>query len=261
MKHIDIHSHLAWDLDDGISSIEECRKLLEKAKKEQIHEIIATPHLVCGKHTCEDIAFFRKRIEELNALAAKFGIKIHAGSELFINDMLFNQLQNHALLPIENTRYILCEFDVRMKYDLEYELIYDCLYELVLAGYIPVLAHIERYFKHDINITAIKSLVDIGCVIQVNTSSILYPKNTTVKRNITKLLNHDLVHVIATDSHNHTGKRCPNMKECFEVLSKKYNPNQLQILFYKNPLAIISDQKILTTQFKKTKFSVWRLFK
>lgn len=261
MKHVDIHSHLAWDLDDGISSVEECKKLLEKAAREHICEIVATPHLVCGKHTCEDIAFFRARIHDLKTLASEFGIKVHAGSELFINDMLFSQLQGRALLPIENTRYILCEFDVRMKYDQDYESIYDCLYELIHAGYIPVLAHTERYFKEDIHIPAIKSFVDIGCVIQVNTSSILYPKNRTVKRNIKKLFNHNLVHVIATDSHHYTGKRCPNMEECFEVLSKKYDADELKILFYKNPLAILSDQKILTTQFKRSKFSVWRLFK
>ena len=155
MKHIDIHSHLAWDLDDGIPSIESCKKLLIEAQKDQITKIVATPHFVCGKHNENDIEVYQKRINELKEVASEFSIEIYQGSELFMNDLLFQYIQKKLIVPFANTHYVLCEFDVRKCYDDDYDLIYDALYELVIAGYTPILAHVERYFDKKIDISKV----------------------------------------------------------------------------------------------------------
>lgn len=260
MKYIDIHSHLAWDLDDGIETLEDCQKLLSQASKDHIIGIVATPHFVCGKHTKEDFEQFEARINELKALAKEFSIEVFRGSELFINDLLFQQIETRSIVPIENTNYVLCEFNVRRSYDEDCDLIYDALYELILAGYKPILAHVERYFDERIDLSFIQTLVDIGCVLQVNTSSILHPSNSVVKKNVTDLLDNNLIHVIATDSHRHTGRRSPNMNEAFSYLSKNYDSSDLKLLFYQNPLAIVSNQPVSVTQFKKRKFGIRRFF-
>lgn len=261
MKHVDIHSHLTWDLDDGISSVENCQKLLSEAQKDSITKIVATPHFVCGTHNKESIVFFKKRVDELKELAKDYSIDVYLGSELFINDLLFPQLQEGILIPIENTNYILCEFDVRKRYDHDYDAIYDIIYEFVISGYTPILAHIERYFEDQIDLTAIQELVNLGCLMQINTSSILYPSNKTMKKNIDILLKNNLVHVIATDSHSYKGKRSPNMSETFLYLSNFFDTSNLELLFYHNPLAIISNEQVLTTNFQKRKRGIRRLFK
>lgn len=261
MKHIDIHSHLAWDLDDGIPSLESCQKLLLQASKDHITKIVATPHFVCGKHSHADIHSFTRRIYELKEVAKEYGIEIYVGSELFINDMLFQQIRNKELLPIENTNYILCEFDVRKQYDDSYDMIYDFIYELVVAGYTPILAHVERYFDKKIDLEAIRELVDLGCLIQVNTSSILNPNDQIMKKNIFSLIENNLVHVVATDSHNYKGRRSPNMSEAFSYLSDHFDSSNLERLFYENPYAIISNEQVLATNFKPHKRGLRRLFR
>lgn len=260
MKHIDIHSHLAWDLDDGIPSIENCKKLLIEAQKDQITKIVATPHFVCGKHNEADIETYKKRIDELKEVAREFSIEIYQGSELFMNDLFFQYIQKKIIIPFENTRYVLCEFDVRKCYDDDYDFIYDALYELVIAGYTPILAHVERYFDKKIDISAIQNLIEIGCVIQVNTSSILNPRDNVMKKNVTTLLEHNLIHVVATDSHNYKGRRSPNMSDTFSYLSKTYDVSNLELLFYRNPLAIISNEEVSTTQFTKRRQGIRRFF-
>ena len=50
MAFIDIHGHYAWDIDDGMPSLEDAKKALEKAKNNRISAIVATPHVVSGKH-------------------------------------------------------------------------------------------------------------------------------------------------------------------------------------------------------------------
>lgn len=261
MNYIDTHCHLAWDLDDGIDTIENCHKLLAAAQKDHIDKIVATPHFVCGEHNDHDIQIFQHRITQLKELAKSYHIEIYPGSELRINDLLFQHIQNKQIIPIADTNYILCEFTLRKKYDEEYDLITETLYELVIAGYTPILAHVERYFHEKIDISAIQDIVDMGCLIQVNTSSILNPRNNTIKNNIYDLLNHNLVHVIATDSHSYQGKRSPNMTETFSFLSKFYDKPNLNLLFYDNPFAIISNNKTKTTHFKKKRASIWRIFK
>lgn len=261
MKHIDIHSHLAWDLDDGIPSIESCKKLLIEAQKDQITKIVATPHFVCGKHKESDIEVYKKRIDELKEISKDYSIEIYQGSELFINDLFFQYIQERIIIPFENTRYVLCEFDVRKCYDDDYDYIYDALYELVVAGYTPILAHVERYFDKKIDICAIQNLIEIGCVIQVNTSSILNPRDSVMKKNIAALLEHNLIHVIATDSHNYKGKRSPNMSDTLTHLSNTYDVSNLEILFYHNPLAIISNEQVSATQFIKRRHGIRRFFK
>lgn len=45
-KYIDLHSHIAWGIDDGMPSIENAIRSLESAKKDGIVGICSTPHFI-----------------------------------------------------------------------------------------------------------------------------------------------------------------------------------------------------------------------
>ena len=45
MAFIDIHSHYAWNVDDGIETREDAQAALKKAQIQNITKIVATPHL------------------------------------------------------------------------------------------------------------------------------------------------------------------------------------------------------------------------
>ena len=60
MAFIDIHGHYAWDIDDGMPSLEDAKKALEKAKNNRISTIVATPHVVSGKHTLKDLEIIKE---------------------------------------------------------------------------------------------------------------------------------------------------------------------------------------------------------
>ena len=42
MGYVDIHGHYAWNIDDGIQSLQEAKKALNKARKQGISTIVAT---------------------------------------------------------------------------------------------------------------------------------------------------------------------------------------------------------------------------
>lgn len=251
MNFIDIHGHYAWNIDDGIPNYESAYKALSIAKSENIVAIVATPHIVPGQHSVDDIDNIKQRIEELKRLASKFDIEIYSGSELFLNHDCLKSIQNDLFIPIGNTNYLLVEFDVRKQLGNSDE-VEDYLYEIDIKGYIPIIAHVERYFRDKIDLNRIRSLINEGYVIQVNATSFLGVHGKTIKDNAYTLLNNGLIHVIATDTHSCENKRIPCLKQVFHLLSKDYDYQTLKTLLHDNPSQIINNQPIENIQGKRS---------
>ena len=102
-------------------------------------------------------------------------------------------------------------------------------------GYIPIIAHVDRYtiFKTN-SISVIKSLKEKDVLFQVNAESILGGNGFQTKRFTHKLLKEDLIDFIASDSHG-IDFRAPNLGNCLEYLQKKITKQQLENIFYENP--------------------------
>ena len=221
MAFIDIHGHYAWDIDDGMPSLEDAKKALEKAKNNRISTIVATPHVVSGKHTLKDLEIIKDRIHDLKELAKVYNIEVLEGCELFLNHDYLEALEQNIFIPIENTHYLLVEFDVRKELGNENE-VEDRLYEIQYKGYTPVIAHVERYFKDSFDIERIQDFIDNGYLIQVNATSFLGYHGKHAQKFAYQLLNQGLLHVIATDTHRCDGHRSPCLQEVFDLLVKKY---------------------------------------
>lgn len=261
MNFIDIHGHYAWDVDDGMPTIEETKKALSKASKQGISEIIATPHMCCGQNDLNDKTHIIKRIDELKLLSYRYNIKIHLGCELMLNSHIKDTIQNDLFIPLASSRYILCEDNVRKANNDFLEFFDIHAKELIYQGYIPVIAHVERYFHGDIDLDYVRYLIELGCIIQVNTTSILGQGHPQHHLNAMKLLDNQLVHIIASDSHRAEGMRIPNMLECYEYLLKKgYLDLYMNLLMYENPKRIIQNRNILNPHFKKPQSFFKKIF-
>lgn len=219
MSFIDIHGHYAWNIDDGMPSYEDARKALELARENRISAIVATPHVTPGVHTKDDIHDFIQRIDDLRMLATEYNIDILDGCELFLNHDYQKDLDQNLFIPIENTQYVLVEFDVRKEIGNEQE-IEERLYDVQFKGYTPIIAHVERYFKNGLDIERVNGFIESGCIIQVNASSFLGYHGKQAKKIAFQLLDEGLIHVIATDTHRATGSRKPCLNKIFYLLEK-----------------------------------------
>ena len=258
MQYIDIHGHYAWGIDDGMPNKDDARKALELAKQQGVDTIVATPHVVPGQHQEKDLLDLKERIKDLKELALSYGIEILEGCELFLNYECIDALDSKIYIPIENTHYLLCEFDVRKQLGRENE-VEDFLYEIEMQKLVPVIAHVERYFKDGIDLERVKEFVESGYVIQVNASSLLGVHGKKVMANAYALIDNGLAHVVASDTHRCDGQRCPRFKETFDVLSKKYDYEVVRKLMYDNPLHIIENEDVEDIEVKKSFFK--KLFK
>ena len=77
-------------------------------------------------------------------------------------------------------------------------------FQLQIAGITPVLAHPERteLYRHEPQVY--QRLVDRGCLIQINASSLRGKYGGIISRIAADLIRRELVHIVASDAHNAT---------------------------------------------------------
>lgn len=260
MKFIDIHNHLAWDIDDGMESKEKAIIALKNAKQDGIEKIIATPHFIPGTHEIDDVEFMNKRIKELQDLAKEFQIDIYFGCEIFLNSEYLNMLDCNIFNTLAGSGYALCEFDVRkdMNKNDEAE---DIFYEFEVRNMIPVIAHVERFFPEGIDLNRVEDWVNKGYIIQINRTSLLGFHGETIKKNAWKLLKSGLAHVVASDAHQEKGNRICKLSDVYQEVAKEIGESNANILFYKNPLHLIKNEEIEDISIEKKKMSFFQLFR
>lgn len=231
---IDIHSHLLPGVDDGAVDWNEVRQMLNLAYEQGIHTIIATPHF-SGKQEIWRLRGLADQLAE-EALKISAEYRIFLGQELMYFDSLVDYLRRGDALTLADTRYVLVEFMP----DVTYKSLYQWVRKILMAGYFPVIAHVERYKslrKED----RIKELAATGCYLQMNYSSLdgtSFDSNTRWCRN--QLLNNQ-IHFLATDMH-HSNHRTPIIKKSLKWLERNLDSEQMSLITGRHAERLLANQ-------------------
>lgn len=242
---IDIHSHIIYGVDDGPKTKVESMELLKEASSQGVTKIIATPHRRKGMFETPNKIIKENFIDLKKSVEAYIpNLQIYLGNELFCTEDIFEKIENKQIFTMNNTQYLLVEFN----YSISFKDMTRKLREIILLGYSPIIAHIERYKAVEYNEKYVKKLIEMGCYIQVNAESILPKKlfkdaHKIFKNRAEYLLKKDLIHIIASDMHN-LDNRKPKMKEAYNVILKKYGAEQAKIYFEENPLRVLKGEEI-----------------
>ncbi len=221
---VDIHCHVVPGVDDGATSLDEALSMLRIAEQDGIETIVATPHVPTTTGERIEPDALRGRVDSLNSAARERGInvKVVPGSELRLEPGLANSLHRGMALSINDGPYVLLELPLVGSWP---DYVRPTIYELQLAGYSPILAHVERYASVRRNPDILRELIASGVLMQVNADSIC---GTSDERNLTTsgaLLRSRMVHVIASDAHS-TRSRAPRIRSAIdrvaETISSEY---------------------------------------
>lgn len=240
-SYIDIHTHILPGVDDGPAYLIETIRMLKMEYEQGVKAIIATPHYIPGKKNmpADQLQNIRDIVqEEAEKIAPDF--KILLGNELLYSESVIEDLQAGKALTLANSRYVLVEFETAINYDKLFKAIAD----LTCAGYIPVIAHVERYQCLHRKDYLISDLIDAGCYIQMNASSLVGNifSNFDAIYNI-KLVRQGLVHFIGSDCHD-IERRKPCIIEAAKVLEKKCDIRQANRLCIDNPSKVLKNTYI-----------------
>ncbi|MCF7930937.1 MAG: hypothetical protein K9L02_05475 [Acholeplasmataceae bacterium] len=226
---IDIHSHILPGVDDGSKSLELSIEMIKKEILDGVDCVILTPHVqstVSKVEPSEHIAIFNNLKEEVRKQNLK--IDLYLGAEIFYRSHIDTDFKS---LTLAGTKYILLEFSPTNVTPIE-----EIVYDVSRMGFIPVIAHVERYEYLELeDYVKIKST---GSLLQMNTTSILGLDKKLKKGVVHKLLKNQLIDIVSTDTHS-MGLRLPNMKETYQFLSKHYDVSYLDQIFDLNARKII----------------------
>ena len=219
---VDLHSHLIWDIDDGSKSREMTINMLKQAVEGGTKKLVLTPHYLPGYYEVPNIKV-KERRKDIELLAKEFNldIEIYCGQEVYFNEKILENFENNLIGTINESRYMLIEFNMR---SFSIKEVTEILYELQIKGIVPVIAHPERYIKFIKNPSLINEFVKEGFLFQLNIGSITGEFGKEVKKTAELFLKNKIYSFFGSDAHRDE-KRNPNMVEGIEILkaiNKKY---------------------------------------
>ena len=211
---IDLHTHILPGIDDGAKDVSTSLQMLQLQQREGVDRLFLTPHFDCRKTSISD--FLRVRQEAFDRLRAalggapapemKLGAEVHFSPELMEEDL--------SKLTLGQSDYILLELSYR-RYPAVLE---EAVEEILDRGYIPILAHVERFFYFCDHPELLTDLVERGALAQVSADVIIEHKRFSLGR---ACVTHDLAQVIASDTHN-CDTRPPCLGQAAEKLPAEY---------------------------------------
>lgn len=218
---IDLHCHILPQVDDGADSYIEALELISQAVKSGTTILTATPHFNNNYQGYRDVnkkIIIDKYKKLKNVISEKkIPATVFLGSELLADSNIPQLHFNNELITINGSRYILTEFT----FDEKIENVLSYCKQLLSFGYIPLIAHPERYTFFSDSYHLLYDLIDIGCKFQINKGSPLNKYGEKAQKLAIRMLEDNFVHVISSDCHSPSNRNA-DMSDIYEWLLDRY---------------------------------------
>lgn len=230
----DMHCHILPGVDDGCRTMSETMKVLKEAEKQHISSIIVTPHYHPGRFEVSPAQIY-EALEKIRRYCEdkKIHITFYPGHECYYYSELVSKLDSGEALTLAGSRYVLVEFEP------------DCLFNVLLTGlqdlkengYIPVLAHFERYscLHRDDKWMELK---ERGYLLQMNFDMLCQRDGLFFKNRWRTLMQAEVVDFLGSDCHG-TKFRPLRVEEASAWMIKKLPKEYRKQVLYDNIQKII----------------------
>ena len=234
---IDFHSHILPGIDDGAQDIKQSITILEEAKNAGFSKIILTPHYIEQYYEYDENK--RKQlVKELEQYTKE--VKLYLGNEIYITNNIAELIKDKKASSISGTKYVLFEFPLTEIKPLNDK---EVIYRLIENGYVPIIAHPERYPFIQKNPDYLFELSDMGALFQANFGSIIGMYGSKSKKTLKTLLKNDLISFFGTDTHR-PGHVYPKMPQILRKLKKLLSDEDLERLTNINPQKVLYNEDI-----------------
>ncbi len=195
---VDMHSHLLPALDDGSQNIDDSILFIKELAALGYRKFICTPHIISDMypnsretiHPAYELVVSRLKEENIS-------VEISYAAEFMVNADFDKIIKDDKLLLFGNN-YVLIE----MSYMAASPNIKEVIFDLIMKGLKPVLAHPERYSYYHNNFSAIDDFIDAGCLLQVNILSLTGMYGKEVKKMAETLIQNKMISFAGTDLHH-----------------------------------------------------------
>lgn len=239
---IDMHCHILHGIDDGARNIEESLALCDIAERQGITEIIVTPHFAEYDEVDGFIRLRNNRLEQLKIEldGMESDLKLYAGCELYLDEMIYSAPDLDGV-TLNNSRYMLCEFSLN-GFDCDEAL--NWVDELIRRGYVPILAHPERYETFLRIPEFINEFAQKGVLFQLNADSLTGGNGKRCFALSCEMLRNNLVDFLGSDAHS-PRRRANDLMNKIKRFPDFIENETLERLLNENPSLVIKDKKII----------------
>ncbi|MEO8030995.1 MAG: CpsB/CapC family capsule biosynthesis tyrosine phosphatase [Gemmatimonadota bacterium] len=228
---IDLHNHLMPAVDDGSRTVAQSVGVLQAFAAKGITDVCLTPHFVASKLSAGIPAAHEAAFAALKA-AGPPDVQLHRGAELMLDRPIAEPEALLRRLSLNGTRYLLVEFP-RM---VAVQTVHQALSHVVLRGFVPVLAHPERYAC--CTPEAAKWWKSTGSLMQVDATTLLAARGRGERARA--LVTAGLADISAADNHGDDR----TVAATFEALAPHGGTAQAELLTTLNPRAILEDREV-----------------
>lgn len=215
---IDIHAHVLFgssgEMDDGSNSLEESLAMLELAYQEGVRTVFATPHYGRENGYAPDAGLIRERFVRLKEAASRRvpEMDLFLGTEWYCADDLSARIEAGKAYTMNGTKYVLMEFLEWGEHTEKIEIMLDRLARVQSSGYIPVLAHAERYKSLRACYDSFVKIRQLGVLIQVNAYDLFLNQSDDTRGAAQFLAKERMIDFLGSDMHGLPPKRAPLMR-------------------------------------------------
>lgn len=235
---IDIHTHILPGVDDGPDTMSEALEIIRMASDDGVKGMVSTSHIL---HKIDDEinAKYKSVFDELKQQVQqeKISVELWLASEVHLHSQF--DLKYDLMTFNQNKKYMLVELPM---HDVPADT-GDTLFNLSIEGIIPILAHPARNSRIRQHLKQAYRLVERGVLMQLNAGSITGHFGKDVKKTAFRMLDHQMVHFVASDCHG-TNRRSPILSEAFHVVQKKWGEETAHLLFQENPYKAVHAETI-----------------
>lgn len=219
-------------MDDGAQTLEDSVALVKMAAEAGTTDLVGTPHASPDYPFQPELV--QERLREVQA-ATEGMLRLYSGCDFHLSyDNIQDALANPRKYTINQNSYLLVEFsDLLIFHNTQ-----DIFARLLDAGMYPIVTHPERNGLLRQRIDDLAAWCEAGAYVQVTAQSLLGRFGKAAQEFARTLLDHGLVHFIASDGH-HVQHRPPTMDAAYAWLAENHGPALAQALCVTNPRATL----------------------
>ena len=241
---IDLHCHILCGVDDGAKDLTVSLAMARMFAADGVTTVACTPHILPGLYhnTGPQI---RAAIQALQLELAQVDIPLQllTGADVHIAPDFVAGLQSGRLLTLADSRYVLVEpphhiAPVRLD---------QIFFDLIVAGYVPILTHPERLKWIDGHYALIQRLAASGVWMQITAGSLAGTFGRSAQYWSERMLDEGIVHILATDAHD-TARRPPDLSRGRDLAAKRIGNVEAEHLVLTRPRGVVENVDPSTLQ-------------
>ena len=234
---IDIHCHLLPGIDDGAPSLATALEMAGIAAEDGIQTIFCTPHIYPGlyENSGPDI---RRRVEQLQLILNDKGIALTLsyGADVHLVPEVHDGLRTGRIPTLGGGRYLLLE----PSHHVRPPRFKESVFELIGAGYVPVITHPERLTWAEQHFSDFSELSRSGAWMQITGGALIGRFGPRVRRLAERFVGDGWADVLASDGHT-TGQRAPVLSEALARAAELLGVEEAEKLVKTRPQAIMDN--------------------